>query len=175
MKSLSYFFAGVLLILVSCGPKVTSSTSSSSAGRYNEDLSVWRPKAEAVDTVKSNGTSTVKDSGKDRQRYVEPKFAVNESLDAVLDSISEVNLANGVVDGYTIQIYSGLKREEALNIKKEIAAALPDLDAQIQYVQPNFRVRAGKYFDRYEAQKDYMTIKKHFPNAIVIPERIPIN
>lgn len=106
---------------------------------------------------------------------MEAKYAVNASLDAVLDSINEQNLAMGLVDGFTIQVYSGLKREEALNVKKQMSITLPEVEAEVQYVQPNFRVRAGKYFDRYDAQKDYQIIKKYFPNAIILPERVPID
>lgn len=173
MRVLKYSFCLVLIILIGCSKKTTTSTST--PGGYSEDLSGLRPRTESTDTIKNKSTTTNNSVDKPPSRYVEPKFASNESLDAVLDSISEINLANGMVDGYTIQIYSGLKREEALNIKKQISDALPELDAEIQYVQPNFRVRAGKYYDRFGAQKDYLTIKKHFPNAIVIPERIPIN
>ena len=33
----------------------------------------------------------------------------------------------------------------------------------------------GKYFNRFNANKDYKKFKKEFPNAIVIPEKININ
>jgi hypothetical protein len=95
-------------------------------------------------------------------------------LDAVLDSIDRINLANGMVDGFTIQLYSGKQQDEALNVKKQIAQAMPEIDADILFSQPNFRVRAGKYISRLEAQKDYIAVKRLFPNAILIPERIPI-
>lgn len=174
MRALIMFcVAGALL--ASCSSKTTPSTTTGSAsGKYAEDLSVWRQKeVHSQDTAKNRPVQTGDNKGKPTQ-YVEPKFAVNESLDAVLDSIDRINLANGVVDGFTIQIYSGTKREEALNIKKQLSTSLPELDAEVQYAQPNFRVRAGKYYDRYQAQKDYIAIRRYFPNAIVLPERIAI-
>lgn len=164
----------VLLIGLACSSKVTSTGSSAEgSGKYSEDLSVWRATELAkTDTIKNqvpvNGTETTRDPAK----FVEARHAVNQTLDTVLDSISRYNLENGVVDGFTIQVYSGIKREEALNVRKQLAITLPDLEADVQYVQPNFRVRMGKYFTRLEAQEDYMTVKKHFPNAIVIPDRI---
>jgi hypothetical protein len=166
----------VLLIAAGCSTKTTTTgTSASPSGKYSEDLSVLRPKPESTDTAKNNTSGSADMDRTQRTKYVEAKFAVNASLDAVLDSISEQNLALGLVDGFTIQVYSGLKREDALNVKKQMATALPDLEAEVQYAQPNFRVRAGKYFDRYAAQKDYQVIKRHFPNAIILPERVPIN
>jgi len=166
----SGYLLAALLFWAGCSPKTSSTTSGPAGRKYSEDLSIWRPKATTTDTSKTNPTTV----DPKQTKYVEPKFAVNESLDAVLDSISRINLAMGYVDGFTIQIYSGLKREEALNVRKQISATMPQLDAEVQYAQPNFRVRAGKYYDRFSALKDYQAIKRHFPNAILLPERIPI-
>jgi hypothetical protein len=171
MKPFGYILVAVS-IWIGCSPK-TATTTGTAGRKYSEDISIWRPKLAVTDTSKTDpANATVTDPKK--TVYVEPKFHINEALDNVLDSISRVNLAMGYVDGYTIQIYSGLKREEALNVKKQISSSLPQLEAEVQYVQPNFRVRAGKYFDRFSAIKDYQAIKRHFPNAILLPERIPI-
>ena len=164
------FLIGLMLWAAGCSPKV--STTSTQTGKYSEDLSAYRPKI-LVDTAK-NPTHKNHDTKRDPNKYVEPRHAVNGSLNVVLDSIDRINLSNRVVDGFTIQFYSGLKREEALNVKKELSNVLPDFEAEVQYVQPNFRVRGGKYINRLEAQKDYMAVKRYFPSAIVIPDRIPI-
>ena len=157
-----------------CAKRATTTGTSAGAGKYSEDLSVWRPEA----TVPSD-TGTTKSSGHPEQRirtdrYIPARYAVNEQVDAVLDSIHEQNLSRRAVDGYTIQVYSGTKREDALNVKKRMSQSLPDLESDVQYRQPNFRVRTGKYFTRLEAQKDYLAVKRHFPNAILIPDRIEL-
>lgn len=176
MKFQNILLAGALIglmLLEACAPKTTTTTTQT-GGRHSEDLSVYRPKiAETIDTAQAN-TGGNDNSRKSPTAYVEARQAINAPLDAVLDSIDRINLSNGLIDGFTIQLYSGVKREEALSIKKEMSLVLPKVDAEVQYVQPNFRVRAGKYINRIEAQKDYITIKRHFPSAIVIPDRIPI-
>jgi hypothetical protein len=178
MKLASLCLIALISVIGACSSKVGTSTSktNTSSGKYTEDLSVWRPKGTDTDTTKrkpattsDNTQATVKS-----REYVEARFAVNEPLDAVLDSISRINKAIGFVDGYTIQVYSGLRREDALNAKKQLSSSLPDVDSEVQYVQPNFRVRVGKYYDRFNAQKDYASVKRYFPNAILIPERLPI-
>lgn len=181
MRVASFFLLLGVMLLAACSSKVgtsTSKTNTSTGGKYSEDLSVWRPKGTATtatDTSKRNTTNTTSNNGTVKPTdYVEAKFAVNQSLDAVLDSIVRINKSIGYVDGYTIQVYSGLKREEALNAKRQLSTSLPDVDSEVQYVQPNFRVRVGKYYDRFDAHKDYVAVKKYFPNAILIPERIPI-
>lgn len=112
---------------------------------------------------------------RDQKLYVEPQHTVNKQLDAVLDSIDRINLVRKFVEGFTIQVYSGLNREEALNAKKQLTTSIPSLESDLQYTQPNFRVKTGKYFTRLEAERDYEQVKRYFPAAIVVPEKISIN
>jgi hypothetical protein len=165
-------FVLAVVVIAACSSKV-STTTSSSGGKYSEDLSVLRPKVELPsDTGKLLTTGNTAAAA--NTVYLEPRHTVNAKLDAVLDSIDRINLTNGMIDGFTIQLYSGKQQDEALSAKKQIAQAMPELSADIQFVQPNFRVRAGKYINRMEAQIDYIKVKKLFPNAILIPERIAI-
>lgn len=160
----------VCIAAFGCASKVTTTSSS---GSYTEDLSVWRPeKKDKKDTTKA-GTTPVQERVRS-DRYVEARYAVTSKVDAVLDSLAAGNARIGFVDGYTIQVYSGIKREDALNVKKKMSQSLPQLESDVQYRQPNFRVRTGRYFTRLEAQKDYLAVRKFFPNAIVIPDRIEL-
>lgn len=152
---------------------MTTSGTASGTGKYSEDLSIWRPEAKVpVDSPSANADTPQRTR---TNRYVQARYAVNEQVDAVLDSIYEQNQNKGFVDGYTIQVHSSTKREDALNVKKRMGQSLPDLESEVQYRQPNFRVRTGKYLTPLEAQRDYMAVKRHFPNAIVIPDRIEID
>jgi hypothetical protein len=165
-----------LFLLAACSSKVaTTSGPGAAPGKYSEDLSGLRAVSKLnTDTVKESTTPKNGDVKRDPARYVEARQTVNATVDNVLDSIDRINLRNGFVDGFTIQLYSGNRRDEALDVKKQVVTALPDINADIQFVQPNFRVRAGKYINRLAAQKDYMAVKKYFPNAIIIPDRVHI-
>jgi hypothetical protein len=164
-----HFFWLFVVLLASC--KSYQSTTSTQAGKYSEDLSSLRPKSDPSIDSANNSTQT----STQKTAYVEPKYHINKQLDTVLDSIDRINLNRKYVDGYTIQVYSGLDREAALNAKKSLTTSLPDVASEVQYNQPNFRVKAGKYFNRLDAQKDFIAIKKIFPSAIVIPDKIEIN
>jgi hypothetical protein len=131
---------------------------------YHEDLYSLRPKYQ--DTVVATLPETRKKGD------VIPTANVNKKVDAVLDSINRFNVTRKFIDGFTIQIYSGLKREEAMNAKKKVLTDVSDLSAELEYTQPKFRVRVGSYFSRLEAQRDLMRLKRPFPNAILIPEKI---
>ena len=169
MRDIFIALAGAMLIF-GCASRVTS-TGTSGTGKYSEDLSVWRPEAkpEVSDTAAARPEQRIRTN-----QYVDARLAVNDRVNSVLDSIHEQNLSKGFVDGYTIQVYSGIKREDALNVKKKMGQSLPGLASEVEYRQPNFRVRSGKYLTRLEAQQDYLEVKRHFPNAIVIPDRIQI-
>jgi hypothetical protein len=159
----------ICLIVVACKP--TQQTTSSQRGKYHEDLSAHRPKIEEPAEQPNQET---KNEQRDPKEFVEAKYAVNKQLDTILDSIDYLHLTRRFLDGYSIQVYSGLNREQALEMRKELINRIPEIESTLQYAQPNFIVRAGKYFTRLEAQKDYSLLKRYFPSAIVIPEKIQI-
>jgi septal ring-binding cell division protein DamX len=166
LRHASYFIV-LAVILSACKTQKTTTTSTQDS-RYSEDLAVHRPKVEPVATMDGS-----KPDEKKPTEYVEPKIAVNKKLDGVLDSINRINLSKNSIDGFTIQVYSG-KREEALNAKKTLTNAFPELVSEVHFTEPIFRVKVGKYFTRIDAQEDYSEVKRYFPAAIIIPEKISI-
>lgn len=171
MKRVLPIILVALAVVYGCKPTQTTQKTPSQGGKYSEDLSGLRPKAEIPADENTLSPDKIK---RDPKAYVEAQFTINKRLDAVLDSIDQNNLNRKTFDGYTIQIYSGTNREEALNAKKQLTLSIPNRTSDIQYEQPNFKVRSGKYFNRLEAQKDFDQIKKVFPTAIVVPGQISI-
>jgi hypothetical protein len=166
MFELSHYL--IYMIMMGCSTSQLSTPTTSA--RHTEDLSYLRPTFEEVkkdQQVNSN-------DNKIKPAYQEPHYTVNEELHEVLDSIDRINLSKKVVDGFTIQIYAGQKREDALNTKRTMDLALPELKAEMTYVQPTFRIKAGKYYTQLDAQKDYVAVKRHFPNAILVPDKISV-
>lgn len=161
-----------LAVVYGCKPTQTTQKTSAQAGKYSEDLSGLRPKADQPAEDQATSPDKIK---RDPKAYVEAQFTINKPLDAVLDSIDRINLSRKTIEGYTIQVYSGTNREEALNAKKQLTLSIAGRTSEIQYEQPNFKVKSGKYFNRLEAQKDFDQIKKIFPAAIVVPGQISIN
>jgi len=137
---------------------------------YHEDLSKLRPKFEQPTDTKVEKDTTKKNI----LVAVTPTKTVNAKVDVVLDSLDLFNLMRKYIDGYTIQIYSGQKREEAMNTKKKMQDEVPELVANLQYQQPKFRVTVGKYFSKLEAQKDLLALRRKFAAAILVPEKILI-
>jgi hypothetical protein len=158
----------IVVTLASCAS--TKPTSQSQSVGYTEDLAMWRPKP----VVSENApTKTTVSQEPKVSRYIEPKLAVNTQLHGILDSIASINKSKRFVDGFTIQVYSG-KREEALNVKRQIVTAMPQIESDVFFTEPIYRVKAGKYFTRLQAHEDYLQIKRLFPAAIIVPEKLPI-
>ena len=157
-----FYFAILMILTLSCAAQKNNSKN-----YYHEDLYSLRPKFQyPVDTVKVVNTMI--------KGEVVATRNVNVTVNAVLDSINRFNLTRRFIDGYTIQIYSGQYREEAMNTKKKMVMEVAELSAELEYNQPKFRVRVGNYYSRLEAQKDLMRLKRFFPNAILVPEKIMV-
>ncbi len=158
------------LQLVTCSLLFNFSCSAQRPSKpYYEDLSAYRPKLEPkVDTSTKILTPKVE------RKKIKPTKNVNAKVDAILDSIDRQNLQKKFVDGFTIQIYSGQKKEDAMTAQQKVVEELTDMNANLQYQQPKFRVTIGNYFSKLDAQKDLVRLKANFPGAILIPEKILI-
>ena len=157
------------LVLIFLGAIVFScSTVKKTTVGYSEDLSPNRPTFSTADPViRKPDTDVV-------AKKTVPTTNVNKKLDGVLDSIDRINLTKRYLDGYTIQVYSGQKREEAMNVKQKMVYEAGDLPSSLQYVQPKFRVTVGSYITRIEAQKDLVRLKRIFAAAILVPEKVAL-
>jgi len=167
-KHASYLSFTLLILQASCIAQQTGSQTLNDV--YMEDLTQVRPSYE----VKK--TDSVKDSPSiiKQAPQATPTHTVNSKVNTVLDSLDKLNRLRTYIDGFTIQIYSGPNREDAISTKAKMVKAISDLEADIQYTQPKFRVTAGKYYSKLEAQKDLMRLKDYFPNAILLPEKIQV-
>lgn len=131
---------------------------------YYEDLSRLRP----VMKDESSPDTTR------RREWVAAAHAVNKSVDAVLDSIDAFYLSHGTTNGFTIQVYSGQKKLEALDAARKVQVAVSELKPDVEFIQPKFRVVAGRYITRVEAQRHWYVLHRTFPDAIIIPVKFDL-
>jgi hypothetical protein len=78
--------------------------------------------------------------------------------------------------GSRIQIYySSVRyaREESNKVMLQFLNKFGDMKAYVQYQDPGwYMVRVGNYRTKAEAYKDFMEIKKLFPDAYIVPATI---
>jgi hypothetical protein len=78
---------------------------------------------------------------------------------------------NKLTVGYTIQLFYG-EKNMANDIIKQYRNSFTSWPASIKYETPNYKVWAGNFSSRLEADRAIMEIKKKFPTAFILkPER----
>lgn len=154
----------IFTIFFSCKIQSNNSSINNNQKGYFEDLSYTRDTKKNISKsnfiLSNNNNTTV-------------PTIINE-LDSVLNIIKYENKKNDYIEGFTIQLYLGdnriLAEETEIKLNK-----LDSLTKKITiFTQPNYRVKVGKYYSRFNANRDYNKFKKTFPNAIIIPEKIKI-
>ncbi|MCZ8023172.1 MAG: hypothetical protein O9302_14360 [Cyclobacteriaceae bacterium] len=172
MKKENYTFLSVLfclgtgLLLWACAGSKPVSTAQEI---YVEDVSKLKPTFSSLPAIETLPVPIASE-----KKYVPANNTINAQLKQIQDSIDYFYVGRKFVDGFTIQVYVGQKKEEAMQAKKSLDINLPQLKAEMVFTQPTFKVKAGRYYSLLDAQKDYVNVKRIFPNAILVPDKLPI-
>lgn len=90
----------------------------------------------------------------------------DKNIALLLDLKKEMNKNEHDSDRYKIQIYSG-NRSAAQNAKADFNKAFSEWNPTIEYETPNFKIWAGNFSTRLEADRALKRIKKKFPSAFI--------
>ena len=155
----------IFSLAVVFGCKTTQTTQPVVQTVYNEDLSVHRPDlgTVSVSTIIRNEPTVI------------PAGHLKMELDSISNMIAAKNAEPRIEQGFTIQLYNGSNREAATSFLRKIRIEFPQIVARMEYYQPDFRVKAGQFLDRVIAYETYEQVRRKFPEALLIPERIKIN
>lgn len=74
--------------------------------------------------------------------------------------------------GYRVQIFNGSVRKEAYDTQAVFRNNYPDIHTYISYTAPNFKVRAGDFRTRMEAEKLMTELRGKFTSLFIIREKI---
>lgn len=155
--------------LMSCAKRGVATKSKTAT--FKEDISQYRPAFELneEETPEEEAPSEV------RGPAATPVNDVTYRLNNLLDSMQVRNSEQKIIQGYTVQVYSGNSREAANEAKSLVYKLFPESRPETTYVQPNYKVKVGKYLNRVEAQKLFAKLKSDFPGALVIPEKVSLS
>ncbi|MDP2687404.1 MAG: SPOR domain-containing protein [Aequorivita sp.] len=83
----------------------------------------------------------------------------------------ELEKENKLSDGYTIQLYYG-ELDKANQTLRKYKGSYTNWPASIEYETPNYKVWAGNFSSRIEAERALIEIQKSFSAAFILkPER----
>ncbi len=156
-----------LLGLWSCTPKATTTTS----GSYKEDLSSLRPGLVVEETPQDTSTK----SEPVEITYVEPKDHLKSELDSIVSMTTVYNAQKNYVEGFTVQVYTGVSRDDASRAQVKIYSVFEDANPWIDYHQPIYKVKVGRFYSKFDANAYYKELKKKFPAALIIPQKFKLN
>jgi len=71
------------------------------------------------------------------------------------------------VDTYKVQIFSGRSRFEAERIESSFKSKYSEWPTELIFKTPNYKIWAGNFRDRLEADRALLKIKKNYMNAFI--------
>lgn len=84
--------------------------------------------------------------------------------------------ARRFVAGYRILVVNTNDRNKAMNAKSKLFQEIPDLNVYLMYQAPFYKLKAGNFRDREEAEAYLPVIKRFFPSGVyVIRDTIEVN
>ena len=118
--------------------------------------------------------SVVKGSGESDEGRIQ--IEQNPAIDTLLTRHIVANRKYDGFDGFRIQIYSGstrAAREESNDAVSKFISKFPEIKYTVRFDPPNFfKVRVGNYRTKRDALEDFLSIKKVFRNAYIVPDKI---
>ncbi|GAA3646137.1 SPOR domain-containing protein [Flavivirga jejuensis] len=90
----------------------------------------------------------------------------DKNIATLLDTKKKMNKNVDNPDRYKIQIYSG-NRSGATNAQNEFSNSFSDWRPSKHYESPNFKIWAGNFRSRLEADRALKRVKRKFPSAFI--------
>lgn len=84
------------------------------------------------------------------------------------------NRLQPTIPGYRVQIYFGVNRPKASEVKLDFVQRYPDMSAYLTYQQPNYKVRVGDFINRFEALRFMKQVEGIFPTVFVVPDEVKL-
>jgi len=99
----------------------------------------------------------------------------DDGIKELMEKFQKINMLNNGIKGYSVQIYLGDNRAEAQSIKYNFMKTFPNIKSiQYERVTPNWKVKAGRFRTKIEAEKLKNMIKSKFPNCFISEITVPI-
>lgn len=153
----------MVLVFASCKTSKMTDDSGNTYQNYQEDIQLSSLPQFPDYTHQINESSQANLTGSDN--------TVDKELNQVKTRLIEKNKSEPYYSGYTILVYSGVDRDRAFKIQSDLNQYFPELNAEMQYQQPRYLVKVGKYNYKFESQKNFSLIKSQFPTARIIQDR----
>lgn len=114
-----------------------------------------------------NETTTATSDSNSVIVHKDPRIDLLIRKQAQINEVTSRN-ARRTDKGYRLMIISTNNREEAIAAKTKVYTYFPELKAYLWYQSPYFRVKAGNFKDRKDAESYQRRMKPYFVNGVFI-------
>jgi len=101
------------------------------------------------------------------------KIKSDKEISALLRKKVEYNKTKDTYKGYRIQLFYGSEKGANKEIDK-FKSLYPEIPVNLLFSSPDWKVQAGNYHTKLDADKDLKDIKIDFPSAIVLQTEIEL-
>jgi hypothetical protein len=151
----SIFFIGVLL-LAACGTTGETGNTSTSGGTLKEYEASFRP---------SDHDQPIKDF------FPEANNSGRKDSSGIL-TVATTQIQE-LTQGYRVQVLGTTSYDDATNMKATVEGQFADEWFYIVYDAPTYKLRAGNFLERYEADRfAKLLAERGYRDAWVVPERV---
>lgn len=116
--------------------------------------------AQVIDTARTPDSSSV-------VVHKDPRLDLLVKKQAQINEVTSRD-ARRTDKGFRLMIISTNSRDEAIAAKTKIYTYFPELKAYLWYQSPYFRVKAGNFKDRKDAESYQKRINSYFPKGVFI-------
>ena len=96
-------------------------------------------------------------------------------VDSLVKKHVQINQVINTMDGFRIQVFSdsGINsKTKAQAAQSELQARFPGMTVYLSFKSPNYKVRAGDFRTRLDAQRVLVQLTADYPNAFIIADQI---
>ena len=89
----------------------------------------------------------------------------DEKIDALL-TVYKTTLSSS--DYYTIQVGFVSSNTKANELKSLVNIDFPNLSSRVDFDSPTYRVKVGRFKTKLEAERQFIDVRKKYPNAMLL-------
>ena len=109
------------------------------------------------------------------QNHGSVNVSQDDRIESLISKQRQLYRIDSSFNGYRIHIFMEIGNEaldHAKAVKSKFERSFPDIPIYLTYVEPYFRLRAGNFRNRVEAEKCLRRIKPKFKEAFVTADMI---
>ena len=99
---------------------------------------------------------------------------INKPQDTETISSELKQVAEPKTKGYRLQVFLSQDKEQVMKMKAEFIKNFDDVEVYVDRKAPNYRLKVGDFYNRFDANAYKLKIAKLYPNCIVVADDVAL-